>query len=200
MTEQSRSWEVLLIGGASGTGKTSVSYRIARHFGIGITEIDDFQVVLERMTTPEQQPILHYWDTHPEAMQLPPKEIVKLSVAVAEVMMPAVEAVIANHLEARAPVVLEGDYLLPELAAQPVFTNIISNGRVRAVFLYEPDEAQITANYLQREPEAGDQSFRARVSWLYGEWLRLAAERLGVTVIHARPWETVFERVLEAIG
>jgi len=48
-----RSWQVLLIGGASGSGKTRVSYRLANHFNVGITEVDDFQVILERMTTPE---------------------------------------------------------------------------------------------------------------------------------------------------
>ena len=59
-TGVTRSWQVLLIGGASGSGKTSVSYRLANHFNVGITEIDDFQVILERMTTPEQQPELHW--------------------------------------------------------------------------------------------------------------------------------------------
>jgi hypothetical protein len=43
-----RRWQVLLIGGASGTGKTSVSYRLAQYFGVGLTEIDDFQVLLEQ--------------------------------------------------------------------------------------------------------------------------------------------------------
>jgi broad-specificity NMP kinase len=61
-----RSWQVLLLEGPSGVGKTSVSYRLASHFGIGITEVDDFQVIRERMTTPTEQPILHYWRTHPE--------------------------------------------------------------------------------------------------------------------------------------
>lgn len=195
-----RSWEVLLIGGASGTGKTSVSYRIAQYFGVGITEVDDFQVVLERMTTPEQQPILHYWNTHPEAAALPPKEIVKLTVAVGEVMSLALEAVIANHLESDAPVVLEGDYLLPSLAAKREFADRFNSGEVRGIFLYEPEEAQILANYLRREPEAGEQTLRAHVSWLYGEWLRLEAERLGVTVLPARPWDTLFERVVHTLN
>lgn len=195
-----RSWDILLIGGASGTGKTSVSYRIAHYFGVGITEIDDFHVVLERMTTPEQQPILHYWNTNPDAAQLTPKEIVKLTVAVGEVMAPALEAVIANHLESDAPVVLEGDYLLPSLAAKREFAGRFNGGQVRAIFLHEPEEAQIAANYLRREPEAGEQNFRAHVSWLYGEWLRLEAERLGVTVLPARPWETLFERVVNILN
>jgi 2-phosphoglycerate kinase len=60
-------WTVLLIGGASGVGKTQVSYRLAQHFGVGITEIDDFHVILERMTTPEQYPEVHLFPTDPEA-------------------------------------------------------------------------------------------------------------------------------------
>lgn len=199
MTERARAWQVLLIGGASGVGKTSISYRIAQHFGVGITEIDDFMEIMKVMTTPEQQPVLHYWDTHPEAAQLPPKEIVKLTVAVGEVMLPALEAVIVNHLLSFTPVVLDGDYLLPALAAQTHFSGIPNAGQVRAIFMHEPDEDQITLNYRLREPQEGDQSFRAHVSWLYGEWLRLACEHAGVTVIPARPWGNLFERVLAAL-
>src|SRR5262249_6777410 len=140
-----RDWDVLLIGGASGTGKTSISYRIAQHFGVGITEIDDFQVILETMTTPEQQPIPHFWHTHPEAAEFPPEKIVDLTILVARVMSPALEAVIANHLESGTPIVLDGDYLLPSLVAV--------DRRVRAIFLYEDDEAQIARNFLAREPE-----------------------------------------------
>jgi 2-phosphoglycerate kinase len=199
MPEPTRSWQVLLIGGAAGVGKSSISYRIAQHFGVGITEIDDFMEVMKVMTTPEQQPVLHYWDTHPEAAQLPPKEIVKLTVAVSEIMQPAVEAVIVNHLLSFAPVVLDGDYLLPALAAQTNFGDIPNAGQVRAIFLHEPDEEQITRNFRVREPQNGDQSFRAHISWLYGEWLKLAAEHAGVPVLNARPWGNLFERVLAAI-
>ena len=56
---QKRPWDVLLLGGASGTGKISVSYKLARYFGVGITEVDDLHIVLETMTTPEQQPQFH---------------------------------------------------------------------------------------------------------------------------------------------
>ncbi|SRR5258708_19143952 len=195
-----RSWQVLLIGGASGVGKTSISYRIANHLGVGITEVDDFQVILERMTTPEQQPTLHYWRTHPEAGQWPAEKIVELTVSVGQAMAPALEAVIENHLESKTPVVLEGDYLLPMLAAQAAFGGIINHGQVQAVFLYEEDEAQIHENFSRREPDAGIQEKRARVSWLYGQWLKQEAERFGLTTLPARPWSDVFERTLTAIS
>src|SRR5215471_10652806 len=93
---QSRSWQVLLLGGPSGTGKTAVSYRLARHFAIGITEVDDFQVLLERMTSPEQQPVLHFWRTHPAPDQLLAEEIRDQVLQVGRVMAPGLEAVIAN--------------------------------------------------------------------------------------------------------
>jgi 2-phosphoglycerate kinase len=198
-TFPSRNWEVLLIGGASGTGKTSVSYRLAQHFGVGITEVDDFQVILENMTTPEEQPILHYWRTKPEDVQLTPEEIVTHTLKVCRVMATAIELVISNHLWSHTPIVLEGDFLLPELAVRAVFREAPNAGRVRGLFIDESDEDQIVQNFLQREPDKGPQTYRARVSMLYNQWLKQEAERLGVLVVSARPWETVFERILAVL-
>jgi 2-phosphoglycerate kinase len=194
-----RSWLVLLIGGASGSGKTSISYRLAHHLGIGITEADDIYEAIMHMTTPEQQPILHYWDTHPEAHQLPAEEILKLHLATCRQMVPAFEAVIANHLETEIPLVLEGDYLLPALAAQREFDGFPNEGRVRGLFVHEEDEEQFVQNYWQREPASGRQEKRARVSWLYSQWLQQQVNEVGGIIIPARPWETSFERVLERL-
>lgn len=202
MTEaaaHTRSWQVLLLSGASGTGKTSVSYRLARHFDIALTEVDDLYIVLECLTTPEQQPVLHYWRTHPDAGKLSPEQIVEHHITVSKVLTPALAAVVANHLETNTPLVLEGDFILPILAAQPTFGEIGADGMVRAVFLYEEDEAQILNNLLQREPEHGPQHKRARLSWLYGQWLKQEAKHYGLLVVPARPWDTVLERILDAL-
>jgi hypothetical protein len=67
------------------------------------------------------------------------------------------------------------------------------------VFLYEDDEDQLVQNYLQREPDSGPQHGRARVSWLYGQWLRQECARHGIPALPARPWHDVFERVRAAI-
>jgi 2-phosphoglycerate kinase len=198
--DQTQSWEVLLIGGASGTGKTSVAHRLAHHLAIGVTGVDDFQVILERMTTPEQQPVLHFWRTHPDPELLTAEEIMRQGFEVALAMTPALEAVIADHLQTKVPLVLEGDFIAPALAAQPSFGGLSNAGRVEAVFLYEPDEAQIMRNFSLREPEAGAQAKRARVSWLQGQWLHRECGRLGIPALAARPWETLFTRVLEAVG
>ena len=150
-----RNWDVLIIGGASGVGKASVSYRLAHHFGIGITEIDDFQVMLECMTTPEQLPAIHFWRTHPAPLSLPAEVVFDRLLNVGTVLTPGLEAVIANHLRSRAPVVLEGDFVHPALGARSHFRGEAHGGRVRAVFLMEPDERQSVANDLPREPQEG---------------------------------------------
>lgn len=194
-----RTWDVLLIGGASGVGKTSVSYRIAQHYGVGITEVDDFQVILERMTTPEQQPILHYWRTHrDEALRMSEDQQLAFMLEYSQVMAAALELVIGNHLESNAPIVLEGDFILPSLAVQPAYDSIPANGRVRAIFVYEADEVQIGQNYLLREGQP--QPKRARASWRHSEWLWQEATRLNVPVIAARPWETVFQRIIATLA
>lgn len=190
----------MLLGGPSGVGKTAVSYRLARHFGVGITEVDDFQALLERMTTPEQLPAIHFWRTHPASDRLPAAEILDRMVAQSEALSPGLEGVIANHLETSTPVVLEGDFIHPTLAAQLSFSGQPSGGRVRAAFLHEPDEQQLLANYFAREPEAGPQAKRAQVSWRHGLWLKQEAERHGLPVVPARPWDTVLERLIAAVS
>jgi 2-phosphoglycerate kinase len=198
-SQPKRSWEVLLIGGASGCGKTSISYRLAHHFGIGITEADDIFVAIMQMTTPAQQPLLHLWDTEPETHHWPAERILEHFIAVCRQVVPAYDAVVGNHLEGSVPLVLEGDYLLPAFASQKEFNGFPNEGRVRSIFLHEEDEEQFVRNYLLREPENGRQEGRARVSWLHSQWLVEQVAQHGGMVISARPWQTGFERVLEAL-
>jgi 2-phosphoglycerate kinase len=195
-THTRRPWEVVLLGGASGAGKTSLSYRLARHWGVALTEVDDWQIVLECLTTPEQQPVLHFWRTHPAPHTVPPATIVAHLIALGTMFLPALAAVIVNHVETHTPLVLEGDFILPAVLAHPTVASLYDAGQVRAVFVHEPEEAQFLRNFLHREPEAGPQSLRAQVSWQYGQWLKQEAERSHMPVLLARPWATAFDRLL----
>jgi 2-phosphoglycerate kinase len=199
MKPPKRDWQVLLLGGASGVGKSSLSYPLARHYDVNLTEIDDLQVALQKLTTPEQQPLLHFWRTNWEEFSSWSDEqhlshFIQVS---REVFQPALEAVIANHIETNAPVILEGDFVLPELATFKTFDGQANNGRVKAIFIYEEDEAQIAANYLAREGK--EQTFRAHSSWLTNQWLRSECKRLGVPTIAARPWHTVLGRAVSIL-
>lgn len=182
------SWTVTLVCGASGVGKSSVAVPLAVRYATPLAEADDIVTALTAMTTSQQQPVLHYWDTHPEAMSWEPEKISELHVAVAETVRPAFEAVIADHVEAGVPVVFEGDYLLPELG-------VGFGAAVRAVVLDETDQRRIASNYRIREPDGGDYHGRARVSVLIGAQLVGRAARIGIPVVAARPWADTLDRV-----
>ena len=197
MTE--RAWTVALLGGASGVGKTSISYRLAHAYGVGLTEVDDFQVVLEAMTTPVEQPVLHRWRTRPdEILATGDAGMLAHAIAYTQVMAAALELVIANHLQSSAPVILEGDFILPSLATRAAYAGEQARGRVRGVILSEPSESQILANYRRREGE--HQPERAHASAMFDRWLRAEAAGAGVPVVRARPWKSALQRTMVALS
>ncbi len=53
-------WNVLLVGGSSATGKTTETRALAHHYRASLLQTDDIRMALQQMTTPEQHPALHY--------------------------------------------------------------------------------------------------------------------------------------------
>jgi 2-phosphoglycerate kinase len=185
-----RTWDVLLIGGASGVGKSSLAYPLARRHGIPVLEVDDIVCALKALTTPAQQPDLFFWDTHPQAPAMSPEAIMAQGLDLSRAIEPAIAAVIENHLETDLPIVIEGDFLLPSLLSRYAARN------VKALFVVEDDEDRIVANYLAREPDGGEQRKRAQVSLVWDRWLR----RATTNTIEARPWADLLDRADEATG
>lgn len=183
---ESRPWIVTLVCGASGAGKSRLAVPLAQRYGHPLGEADDIVTAVKALTTADQAPILHFWDNHPEAAAWPPEKIAELHFATAEVLRPGLAAVIADHLAFDAPIVLEGDYLLPDLAAD-------FDARVRALVIHEEDPGQLAANFAARELGPG-QRHRAAVSALVGAELARRADAAGQAVVSARPWHDVVDR------
>lgn len=206
MNEQSLNlkWKVLLIGGHSGAGKTLVAQRLARYYQVGLSEVDDFRLMLEQITTPEQLLGLHLPLVALTDLRLGASELCQQLITVATTMSKALEIVIANHVSTNTPLILEGDGLLPALAAQNIFAGLAVSKQVQAVFIIEADETQLQANMKRRgrgfvQLEAFQQQQQVQASWLYGQWLKKEAALHNIAVIAARPWNTLFERVLSKI-
>lgn len=187
---QERNWTVLLIGGASGTGKSSVAYQLAHLYHLNVLEVDDICQAVKAMTTREILPAIHYWSTGKNWMDIGVSGNVKWLIDVSKEMIPGLKAIVDNHLEADVPIIIEGDFIHPEWVAS------FDNPRVKSFYLYEPDKNQILQNYLARE--GGDlQHFRADISTEYGDWLVSNCGKLGIKVIEARPWDIVIDRISE---
>lgn len=199
-----RDWTVLLVGGTSGAGKTTAARSLARRFGVGLAQADAFRLAIERVTTPEQQPALHFFKT-PEARALDPEAACERWIEAGRVTSYALEIVIAFHLATHAPIILEGDTLHPGLLRKRYLPGARPGNNVRGIFLVEPDEERILASCRHRgrgfqELTPDEQEREARRHWLYGRWIEAEAARVGAPVLHPAAPGEVAAQVAAALG
>ena len=187
-----RNWTVLFIGGASGTGKSSIAYEIARFYGVNVLEVDDVHISIETVTTKESFPAIHYWSTGVDWKDIGVEGNVNWLIDVGKEMIPVLKELVNRHLEDKVPIIIEGDFINPE------FTMSFENPEVKSIFVNESDMNQILQNYLSRE--GGDlQHYRAEISIAYGKWIADACKQNGIKMIESRPWDTVLTRVIKAL-
>lgn len=187
-----RNWTVLFIGGASGTGKSSVAYKLADFYNVNVLEVDDICRAVKAMTSRESLPAIHYWSTGINWTDIGVSGNVKWLIDVSKEMIPGLKAIVNNHIEADVPVIIEGDFIHPEFVAS------FEDPKVKSIYIHERDKNQIVHNYLARE--GGKlQHFRADISAEYGDWQVDTCRKLGIKVIESRPWDTVVDRIIESI-
>jgi 2-phosphoglycerate kinase len=185
-----RNWTVLLIGGASGTGKSSLAYEIARFYGVNVLEVDDIYISVEAATTKEEFPAIHYWNTGVNWMDIGADANVNWLIDVSKELIPILKGIVNRHIEDQVPIIIEGDFIDPE------FTKSFDNPEVKSIYVVEKDKNQILENYLSRE--GGDlQHYRADISIAYAKWIEETCNQHGIHVIESRPWDTLLTRALK---
>lgn len=205
MADRPPSWQVLLLGGPSGAGKSEAAARLGRRLGISWLQVDDLRLALEHsgaVLAAATADLRFFVDTA-DVWRLPPERLRDALIGVGEAMAAAIEIVVANHVAIDAPVVIEGDGILPSLLDRPLVREHVAAGGIRAAFLVEPNEGVLYANMVARDrgiAERTEASLRieARAKWLFGRWLAEEARRRGVPVLPPRPWHTLADRLLAA--
>lgn len=200
-------WRVLLLGGVSGTGKSTVARQIGLGRGISWLHLDDFRLAFQhsRALLPEHNDALYlFWD-RPDVFTLPPEQLCDALIGTGQAMIPTVEIVALTRMEHAGPMVLEGDGILPSVVHRPLLRGHVAAGRIKAAFLIEPDEDVLLQTMLLRDRgmaarSASEHRTEARAKWLFGQWLAVEASRYGLSVLEARPWETLAARALDAVG
>ena len=187
-----RTWTVLLIGGASGIGKSSIAYEISRLYGVNVLEVDDIHLSVKTVTTKESFPSIHYWNDDVNWKNIGVDGNVNWLIDVSKEMIPVLKELVNRHIEDRLPIIIEGDFINPE------FTISFDHPEVKSIFVNETDINQIIQNYASRE--GGDlQQYRAEISIAYGKWIADTCNRNGIPLIESRPWDTVLTRVIDSL-
>lgn len=187
-----RNWTVLFIGGASGIGKSSIAYEIAQYYGVNVLEVDDIHISVETVTTKESYPAVHYWNTGVNWKDVGVDGNVNWLIDVSKEITPVLKALVNRHIEDKLPIIIEGDFIYPEL------TIAFDNTEVKSIFINEPDINQIVQNYLSRE--GGDlQHYRAEISIAYGKWIADTCNQNNINLIDSRPWDTLLTRAIKSL-
>lgn len=172
--------------------------------------VDDLRLAFQRsqVTLPVGTDALYFFADIEEpkkqrVWQESPERLRDALIAVGDVMEPAVEAVILNHLDQRHPVIIEGDGILPSLLTRPLLRERWLGGMLHAVFVIESDEEVLLSNMLARGRGIGSMSTfdvrtEASAKGLFSDWIAVEAQRLQLPTIESRPWDTLAERILEA--
>ena len=191
-------WKVLAIGGGAAVGKTTVARELAARYGVDVLPIDAIWFALKAATDPLSSPALHYFDPpDDELFARTPEDLCRRHVSSAEAISQTLEPVINYYLWERWPVILEGAWITPAIAAR--WSREFEG--VRTIFIHETEANQVLSAMVARSGEKAPTPRKktiAQVCWLFGNWVREQALAEGLPVVDAAPRSTLTERVLAA--
>jgi 2-phosphoglycerate kinase len=197
-------WTVLLIGGASATGKSTLAESLAHRFNASYIDADLFWIVLNAVVSAEVEPVLHLFESD-SVWELPVDELVSRYFAVSKYICRAIEPLIAHHDIIGRRAVIEGCWLLPVLATQGVYANRHVAG-VRALFLHEPKANEVeerimgrTSGWLRSMTPTARRN-HIEMQQRFGDAVKRQAEALSFPVLESQPFDTLIERALTALA
>lgn len=184
-----RNWTVLFIGGASGTGKSTLAYQLADYYRVNVQEADDIAQALKASTPKDIFPVIH---SGADWREIGVEKNVHWLINVGREMIPALRAVAERHIDDKLPVIIEGDFICPE------FVFSFKNPEIKSFFVIESDKNQIVNNYLEREGGKA-QNYRAEISIAHSEWIKNECIEKGINYIESRPQENLLGRALNIL-
>ena len=187
---------LLLIGGAAGTGKTTLARKLSSRPGTGWLQLDTLWIAI-RDAAPADSPARLKVDIDQwvrggtETVE----QLLTRHRTASAVVCDALPHALTFELQTHPVLVADGAWLLPEFVQRLRLPGV----DVDAVFLIEDDQVQLTRAISSRrhlEQAAPWHADSVQLAWSYGQWLADDAHAAGLAVVAARPYETVLERVL----
>ena len=194
--------DVIFIGGAPLSGKTTLAKRLAAQLGYALATIDDLSTAVRAVTTPQSHAALHPmagWDYRAYYIAHAPDILIAHAAHEHDALWPAIAAVIQAHCRWAGPVIVEGWQL------DPVRVASLPMSQMRAYWLLADDallEVRLRADVAfyqgASDVERFMQHYLARSRWV-NERLRRAATHPSSVVIHVRADDTVTSLVNQCL-
>jgi len=185
---------VLLVGGATGTGKSSVATEVAHRLGITrVTSTDFIRETMRAFFSPRSMPSVHH-------SSFAGDPTIEAFLSQTRNVMVGVEAAIERALTEGWSMVLEGVHLVPGLVPTQIEGAIV----VHAMLAIESERVHAT-NFRVRDAVTGGTRAMDRYLERLGDirliqgFLVERAERLGVPVIEGSSAERASAAVLELV-
>lgn len=188
---------LLLLGGSTASGKSTSGTLAARRLGIACVSADALWKALMSVTSRQSHPAFHYFEPTEEEWRRGPDFLCARHIESAEAQTPALDAFADWELKEGHRMLLEGAWITPAMAAR----RCEGTDQTRAVFIHEPEEAEILASMVerQRRDSPSERQIRlAAMAWRYGNWIRDGAVESGLPLVAARPRGTLVERIVLA--
>jgi len=178
--------KVVLIGGAPGVGKTTLSRAMAARLDATSLSVDDLLTAAKAVTTPASHPGLHVMSVVNYVEYFTTTSVAQLKSDASlqhEATWPAVEGVIRKHAAWGPPIVIDGWTLRPHKVAQLNLANVISVWLVAAPSVLEERE-RTNLDFVRdsSDPERMLGNFLARSFW-HNDLIKRQATELGLKIL-----------------
>ena len=187
---------ILLVGGSSNVGKTTVGQDLARA-GYEHVEIDQL-----RRLKPSLFPDVDEAFSAPRVSRTRPDTLFAALTEATQAMAPAITEIVERRLADPSPAIIEGEGIEPRLMLR-----LPRDPRLRPVFVVETDEERLHSTLVNRQsPGAAryrsltpnEQRTVLTINRMYGEWLQAQAADADLPSVPVHPWESLASRVLAA--
>jgi 2-phosphoglycerate kinase len=138
-------FNVLLIGGSSGTGKSILARQLSEYFKIPLCEVDDIRIVMQKIADKDKYPkLFNFFNSGDCRSEMSVSDFVTKQVEVSNEVWIALKVLIEKHDYLNEKVIFEGDNILP------VNTKELKSCKIKQVYIYDTEE-EIYRNMLNRK-------------------------------------------------